>query len=181
MSYPTCTVTDLVHITCLAQRCKLVFNAVFNAMRTLPDLTRIYLYQSFIKTAINIKHCYNCETRVCLICELRVCELRVCESASLRVASLRVASLRVASLRVASCESASCESASCESASCESASCESASCESASCESASCESASCESASCESASCESASCEFTVGIYCLENAHLSVILCALTN
>jgi hypothetical protein len=29
------------------------FNAVFNAMRTLPDLTRIYLYQSFIKTAIN--------------------------------------------------------------------------------------------------------------------------------
>ena len=38
--------------------------------------------------------------------------------------------------------------------------------------------ASCESASCESASCESASCEFTVGIYCLENAHLSVILCA---
>jgi hypothetical protein len=43
----------LHHITCLAQRCKLVFNAVFNAMRTLPDLTRIYLYQSFIKTAIN--------------------------------------------------------------------------------------------------------------------------------
>ena len=41
-----------------------------------------------------------------------------------------------------------------------------------------CESAICESASCESASCESASCEFTVGIYCLENAHLSVILCA---
>jgi hypothetical protein len=39
--------------TCLAQRCKLVFNAIFNAMRTLPDLTRIYLYQSFIKTAIN--------------------------------------------------------------------------------------------------------------------------------
>jgi hypothetical protein len=36
-----------------AQRCKLVFNAIFNAMRTLPDLTRIYLYQSFIKTAIN--------------------------------------------------------------------------------------------------------------------------------
>ena len=65
-----------------------------------------------------------------------------------------------------------CESASCESASCESASCESASCEFASCEFASCESASCESASCESASCESASCEFTVGIYCLENAHL---------
>jgi hypothetical protein len=32
---------------------ELVFNAVFNAMRTLPDLTRIYLYQSFIKTAIN--------------------------------------------------------------------------------------------------------------------------------
>jgi hypothetical protein len=30
-----------------------VFNAIFNAMRTLPDLTRIYLYQSFIKTAIN--------------------------------------------------------------------------------------------------------------------------------
>ena len=30
-----------------------MFNAVFNAMRTLPDLTRIYLYQSFIKTAIN--------------------------------------------------------------------------------------------------------------------------------
>jgi hypothetical protein len=59
--------------------------------------------------------------------------------------------------------------------------CESASCESASCESASCESASCESVSCESASCESASCEFTVGIYCLENAHLSVILCDLTN
>ena len=29
-------------------------NAVCNAMRTLPDLyTRIYLYQSFIKTAIN--------------------------------------------------------------------------------------------------------------------------------
>ena len=26
-----------------------------------------------------------------------------------------------------------------------------------------------------------ASCEFTVGIYCLENAHLSVILCDLTN
>jgi hypothetical protein len=24
-------------------------------MRTLPDLTRIYLYQSFIKTAINVK------------------------------------------------------------------------------------------------------------------------------
>jgi hypothetical protein len=52
-SYPTCTVTGLVHITCLAQRCKLVFNAIFNAMRTLPDLTRIFLYQSFIKTAIN--------------------------------------------------------------------------------------------------------------------------------
>ena len=118
------------------------------------------------------------------VASLRVASLRV---ASLRVASLRVASLRVASLRVcelrvcelrvcesASCESASCESASCESASCESASCESASCESASCESASFESASCESASCESASCESAaSCEFTVGIYCLENAHLS--------
>ena len=30
-----------------------MFNAVFNAMRILPDLTRIYLYQSFIKTAIN--------------------------------------------------------------------------------------------------------------------------------
>jgi hypothetical protein len=28
-------------------------NAIFNATRTLPDLTRIYLYQSFIKTAIN--------------------------------------------------------------------------------------------------------------------------------
>jgi hypothetical protein len=28
-------------------------NAVFNATRTLPDRTRIYLYQSFIKTAIN--------------------------------------------------------------------------------------------------------------------------------
>ena len=41
-----------------------------------------------------------------------------------------------------------------------------------------CESASCESASCESASCESAICEFTVGIYCLENAHLSIIVCA---
>jgi Ni,Fe-hydrogenase III small subunit len=26
---------------------------IFNAMRTLLDLTRIYLYQSFIKTAIN--------------------------------------------------------------------------------------------------------------------------------
>ena len=38
-SYPTCTVTGLVHITCLAQRCKLVFNAVFNAMRTLLDLS----------------------------------------------------------------------------------------------------------------------------------------------
>jgi hypothetical protein len=36
----------------------------------------------------------------------------------------------------------------------------------------------CELRVCESASCESASCEFTVGIYCLENAHLSVILCA---
>ena len=46
--------TGLVQI-CLAQRCKLVFNAIFNAMpmRTRPDLTRIYLYQSFIKTAIN--------------------------------------------------------------------------------------------------------------------------------
>jgi hypothetical protein len=30
-----------------------MFNAVFNAKRTLLDLTRIYLYQSFIKTAIN--------------------------------------------------------------------------------------------------------------------------------
>ena len=30
-----------------------MFNAVFNAMKSLPDLTRIYLYQSFIKTAIN--------------------------------------------------------------------------------------------------------------------------------
>jgi hypothetical protein len=49
-SYPTCTVTGLVHN---GQRCKLVFNAVFNAMRTRSDLTRIYLYQSFIKTAIN--------------------------------------------------------------------------------------------------------------------------------
>jgi hypothetical protein len=27
--------------------------SIFNATRTLPDLTRIYLYQSFIKTAIN--------------------------------------------------------------------------------------------------------------------------------
>jgi hypothetical protein len=44
-----------VQFTCLAQRCKLVFcNAtIFNAMRTLPDLARMYLYQSFIKTAIN--------------------------------------------------------------------------------------------------------------------------------
>jgi hypothetical protein len=32
-----------------SQRCKLVFNAVFNAMRTLPDLTRI------INTAITVK------------------------------------------------------------------------------------------------------------------------------
>ena len=29
--------------------------------------------------------------------------------------------------------------------------------------------------------CDLRVCEFTVGIYCLENAHLSVILCALTN
>jgi hypothetical protein len=38
--------TGLVQMsgTTVAQRCKLVFNAIFNAMRTLPDLTRIYLY-----------------------------------------------------------------------------------------------------------------------------------------
>ena len=41
------------HVWHNGQQCKLVFNAVFNAMRTLSDLTRIYLYQSFIKTVIN--------------------------------------------------------------------------------------------------------------------------------
>ena len=59
-SYPTCTVTGLVHITCLAQRCKLVFNAVFNAMRTLLDLSYknlpvSKLYQNCINTAITVK------------------------------------------------------------------------------------------------------------------------------
>ena len=51
-SYPTCTVTGLVHMS--GTTVQLVFcNAIFNAMRTLPDLARMYLYQSFIKTAIN--------------------------------------------------------------------------------------------------------------------------------
>jgi hypothetical protein len=69
-SYPTCTimalVTGLVQMSGTVQRCKLVFIAIFNAMRTLPDLTRIYLYQSFsrwkvpatevaINTAITVK------------------------------------------------------------------------------------------------------------------------------
>jgi hypothetical protein len=39
----------------------------------------------------------------------------------------------------------------------------------------------CELRVCELRVCELRVCEFTVGIYCLENAHLSVILCALTN
>ena len=101
----------------------------------------------------------SCESASCesASCELRVCELRVCE--------LRVCELRVCELRVASCESASCESASCESASCESASCEL---------------RVCELRVCELRVCELRVCECTVGIYCLENAHLSVILCALT-
>jgi hypothetical protein len=43
------TVTGLVHMSSWHNGA----NAVFNAMKTLPDLTRIYLYQSFIKTAIN--------------------------------------------------------------------------------------------------------------------------------
>jgi hypothetical protein len=33
---------------------------VFSATKTLPDLTRIYLYQSLSK--LLYKHCYNCET-----------------------------------------------------------------------------------------------------------------------
>jgi hypothetical protein len=44
-----------------------------------------------------------------------------------------------------------------------------------------CELRVCELRVCELRVCELRVCEFTVGIYCLENAHLSVILCALTN
>ena len=72
-----------------------------------------------------------------------------------------IASLRVCELRV--CESASCESASLRVASLRVASLRVASLR-----------------VCELRVCELRVCEFTVGIYCLENAHLSVILCALT-
>ena len=75
-------------------------------------------------------------------------------SSNMRVASLRVASLRVASLRVASLRVASLRVAS---------------------------QRVCELRVCDLRVCELRVCEFTVGIYCLENAHLSVILCALTN
>ena len=134
-------------------------------MKRLPQFARTLLLLDF---SINIFHT-RYYSRAMPFQEILKCQrFRRVSLSNMRVASLRVANPRVASLRV--CESASCESASCESASCESASCESASCETASCESASCESASCETASLRWGS--------WVGIYCLENAHLSVILCA---
>jgi hypothetical protein len=53
-------------------------------------------------------------------------------------------------------------------------------CESASCELRVCELRVANLRVCELRVCELRVCEFTVGIYCLENVHLSVILCALT-
>ena len=107
-----------------------------------------------IITALVMKNCNGCIIES--LSNMRVASLRV---ASLRVASLRVASLRVCELRV----------------------CELRVCELRVCELRVCELRVCELRVCELRVCELRVCEFTVGIYCLENAHLSVILCALTN
>jgi hypothetical protein len=55
--HPTCTITDLVHMSTMVQTC------MFNAMTTLPDLTRIYLYQSLSKRLNATCYCEICHRK----------------------------------------------------------------------------------------------------------------------
>ena len=56
-------------LSMLAQRCKLVFNAIFNAIRTLSKL-----YQSFIKTAINTGTAITVKLLTSKVTLLNTCE-----------------------------------------------------------------------------------------------------------